>query len=173
MVYTMVTGELFTSNCCPFWGRHFPGNKNMCVLCSICTVSPRSRTWCQPNCTGQCPGTFSQMVAVSGWVMTEKRMCLEGRGMVAPVCCPLLHGMAGFVPFYSTRQIKVFLVQERKDVFLPYGVDLCWGCQVTFFHLSESSRSTYVKCASKMQAQRVNVKYCYMRTLINIHIVMT
>lgn len=47
-----------------------------------------------------CTRTFSQVVvALSGKIMTDKRMRLEVRGMVAPVCCPLLHGMTEFVPF--------------------------------------------------------------------------
>lgn len=75
-----------------------------------------------------CTRTFSQMVVVlSGRVMTEKRMRLEVRGMVARVCCPLLHGMAGIVLFQCTKKVKVFLIQELKDFFLLYSVGLCFA----------------------------------------------
>lgn len=51
-LYTIVTGELFMSDCCPLWGRHFPGNKNMCVLCDMHTVSLRSCIWWCPTAHG-------------------------------------------------------------------------------------------------------------------------
>lgn len=51
------------------------------------------------NPTAQGTALVQIVVALSGIVMTEKRMCPEVREMVAPVCCPLLHGMAVFVPF--------------------------------------------------------------------------
>lgn len=80
--------------------------------------------------------------------MTEERMHLEIKGMVAPICCPLLHGMVAFVLLQFMKKIKVFLVPELKDIFLPYGLGLCFA---------KSESLGYFICLSLAEVLALNI----------------
>jgi len=59
------------------------------------------------------------MAALSGSVITEKRMCLEVRQMVAPEHCPLVRGKAGFVTIQCFPSIRA-----KRYFSLTHGVGL-------------------------------------------------